>query len=115
MNFDRSISGWQYDNASFAISCNKGNTQEKLANITGIKKYFISMFERGEKYPTVKEWNIICDALNNNELRERGLYLIEKNSSRYKTMLFRSNDMRKMRKESMQCLRYTQWISNMPG
>ena len=53
------------------------NTQEKLANITGIEKYFISMFERGEKYPTVKEWNIICDALSNNELRERGLCLIE--------------------------------------
>ena len=77
MNFDRSISGWQYANASFAISCNKGNTQEKLANITGIKKYFISMFEREEKYPTVKEWNIICDVLNNHELRDRGLCLIE--------------------------------------
>ena len=49
----------------------------KLSARTGVDTRTISYIEKGESLPTKKQLNALCDALRNEQLREKGLSEIE--------------------------------------
>lgn len=49
----------------------------KLAAKAGVDSRKISSIEKGESLPTKKQLNALCDALGNEQLREKGLSEIE--------------------------------------
>ncbi len=51
-------------NSIYDIRTSKGYSQEKLAELTGLHRTYISDIERGVKNVTVKKIALICLALN---------------------------------------------------
>lgn len=52
-------------------------SREKLSKVTGVSKWMLTRYEREGYLPPMSEWNKICDALGNEELRKMGAELIE--------------------------------------
>ncbi len=53
------------------------SSREKLSQATGIDKWRLTRYERDSYLPSMSEWNKICDALDNEELRRMGAEQIE--------------------------------------
>ena len=53
------------------------SSRDKLSQVTGVSKWMLTRYEREGYLPPMSEWNRICDALGNEELRKMGTEIIE--------------------------------------
>ena len=53
------------------------SSRDKLSQVTGVSKLMLTRYEREGYLPPMSEWNRICDALGNEELRKMGTEIIE--------------------------------------
>lgn len=64
MLFDEQKFLFALGDSIYNFRTNKGYSQEKLAELTGLHRTYISDIERGAKNVTVKKIALICSALN---------------------------------------------------